>query len=213
MKHVFVFLFLAFFIILNASSQPKFELGLSTEGSWVMKKELTVPGGHIGERHNWGTAFGAYIFVPVWWRFSLSGGVGCRYSEIQKGDAIWTPHENRPGAYLSGYDYRKFQRYYMVVPFNLNLLVTRNVFITGGIEYCRVLNDYTSILKNPEYNWTIGIGSQKHKLRWSLQYLRGFNEQRIQNKASADGSDPGFLFYYQTNRLQLNLSYPLLKSR
>ncbi|HBL76022.1 MAG: hypothetical protein A2W90_11440 [Bacteroidetes bacterium GWF2_42_66] len=198
-------------ITFGCLAQPKFEFGLSTEGSWVMKKELTI-GHNYQSKNNWGTGLGFYVSAPIWWHFSISGGAKYRYAELQQGAPDIQSRETDQGTDLYFvYDWRRFHRQYLVFPLNLNLLFPRDYFITGGIEYCRILNDYTSILKNPEYNWTIGIGSQKHKLRWSLQYLRGFNEQRIQNKASVDGSDPAFLFYYQTNRLQLNLSYPLWK--
>jgi hypothetical protein len=193
-------------------AQPKIEVGLTTEGSWIMKRELTMNNSQYGKKQNWGTALGAYIAMPVWWHFSVSGGIICRYSEIQKGTPIWTKEEGEEWSQISGCNFQKFQRYYLVIPLSLRLLVTRNCFISGGLEYCRFLNNYQVIQNNPEYNWTIGIGSQKHKLRWKLQYLRGFDKQWIQKYRSEDGHNVGFYFGYKTSRLQLSLSYPLWKN-
>jgi len=200
MRQISVFFLLFLLINTISSAQPKIEVGLTTEGSWVMKKELTNRSLHTGRKSNWGTGLGAYVAVPIWWHFSVSGGITYRYSEIQKGTAIWTPYEDGYGEILTGYNFKKHQRRYLVIPFNLRFLVFRDWFISGGIEYCRLLNNYESIKTNKENNWTIGIGNQKYKLRWSLQYTRGVDEQRI--KIPGD-------FMYKTKRLQLSLSYPL----
>jgi hypothetical protein len=204
-------LFILFVLLTTfANAQSKFEFGLSTEASWVMKKELTMDSPmHVGETHNWGTAFGVYAAVPVWWRFSLSSGLNFRYAKIQRGFQVYYDEEET-GWQNIVYDFTTYNRYYLVVPLELRFRIFRKGFINGGIEYCRMLTDYSSIENNPEYNWMVGYGSHIGKLTWNLQYLRGFKEQIIRNYITySDGSYSNLGYEYQTNRMQLNLSYPL----
>jgi len=210
MKQLFTTLILTV-ITVATFSQNKLELGLYTEGAWVMKDELAIDYGHVGERHNWGTALGAYVSMPIWRRFSLYGALGGRYAQIQRGNAIWTLGEYGDGYLLTGYDYEKYKRWYLTAPVNIRFRWPGNCFLSGGVETCWILNDYDSIKNKPENNWSIGFGSQKHKLKWNLQYIWGFDNQEIKNYfTSSDGTRlQGLNYIYKTKRLQLTLSYPL----
>jgi hypothetical protein len=191
------------------NAQSKFEIGLSTEASWVMKEELTNEVGDVGERQNWGTAFGVYAAVPVWWRFSLSSGLNFRYAKIQRGIQVYYDEEGTRLVNGIVYDFKSHDRYYLVVPLELRLRVFRKGFISGGIEACSLLSDHEYIKNTPEYNWSMGMGSHIGKLAWSLQYLRGFNEQIVENYNSWGFRITSRSYEYQTCRMQLNLSYPL----
>ncbi len=193
---------------LSVFSQSKFEVGLTTEASWIMKNELTMSG-HVGEKDSWGAGLGVYAALPVWWRFSLSSGVGLRYAQMQKGTAIYTQVEDSERSVFSGYDFTQYDRYYTVVPLNLNFRLAKSLLLSGGIEYCKMLDK--GIESDSEFNWTTGIGSHIYKLKWNIKYLYGFNEHQVSEYyTETDGSQQTLKLYrYRTSRVQLNLSYPL----
>lgn len=204
MKYFFILLFCLY--SLSSIAQSKLEIGIMAEGTFVLKKELSMPyNGHIGEKYNWGSALGVYAKMPVWKPFSVSLGIMGRYAGLQKGDPVWTKHEKYDWDYLSGYDYLKYPRYYWVIPFNLEVTVLKNYFISGGMEYCQLTNDYTIISDENEYNWTVGIGNQKHRLKWKLQYVEGLDYQEIINTEI----DNKLWYRYKTKRISLTFSYPL----
>jgi hypothetical protein len=99
----------------------------------------------------------------------------------------------------------------MVVPIHLQLLVSKSFFILGGIESTWLLN-YEAVNEKPEYNWTAGFGRQKNKLKWSINYIKGFKDQGFGNKTvETDGHYKGSI--NRNRMLQLNLSYPIWQKR
>jgi len=201
-------------ITITAFSQNKLELGLYTEGSLVMEKELIIRSSHyLKSKTTWGTGLGIYASVPVWWRFSLYGALGYRYAQLLDGYAVTKLQEDGDGYTIDRYDYEKYKHRYLVAPINIRFNWPGNCLISGGIETCWMLNDYDKIKNIPEYNWCIGFGSQKHKLKWNLQYIWGLDKQEIQDYFDTTYSDGSLrtrlLYNYRTKRLQLTLTYPL----
>ena len=79
--------------------------------------------------------------------------------------------------------------------------------VRGGIE-ASWLTNYDPGKDKTEWNWTLGFGSQQHKLKWSVNYIRGFKDVGFANNL--------FTIYgmrsataYRNNMLQLSLSYPI----
>lgn len=190
-------------------AQSKLEIGLTAEGSWCMKKESTIPIRMYGERNNWGTGIGGYVSIPVWWRFYASSGLIYRYSEYQKGIPIWK-HVTNTSSILSGYTWIKSSRNYLVVPLNLRLLITKKMYITGGIEACHLFG-YNYLKQSIEYNWTLGVGSKAKKFNWELKLVSGLNPQTAEHHDSQGQGINDKWVMYKTNMLQLSLSYPLWK--
>ncbi|MDP2889837.1 MAG: hypothetical protein Q8P34_12865 [Bacteroidota bacterium] len=105
--------------------------------------------------------------------------------------------------------WKKYALNYMVVPVHLQLLTGKYFFIRGGIEASWLINHDVGS-KKTEYNWTMGFGSQKHKLKWSLNFIRGFKGVGFFNGLYE--IDNGKYFsgtVYHNQMLQLNLSYPI----
>lgn len=68
--------------------------------------------------------------------------------------------------------------------------------------------NYEAVNEKPEFNWTVGFGSQKNKLKWSVNYIKGFKEQGFSDKqAEPDGHYKGSI--NRNNMFQLQLSYPI----
>jgi len=201
-----LFLFLSTSIALFA--QSKIEIGLTAEGLWCMKKESTIPIRMYGERNNWGSGFGTYVSMPIWWRFSISSGLSFRYSEYQKGIPVWKRLDY--GSILSGHNWIKSSRNYLVVPLNLRLLLTKKMYITGGMEACHLFG-YNYLKQNIEYNWALGVGNNAKKLNWELKLISGLNPQTAEHHDSQGQGINDKWVMYKTNMLQLSLSYPLWK--
>lgn len=188
-------------------SQYKTEFGITTEGSWFM------PHQNIGRDHatkaGFGTGIGVYASQNIFWRFSADIGLAYRYKQMQQRYVIYDFDNNDgPGGYstsIEGWD--KLPMHYIVMPVHLQLLLSTSFFVRGGIESTWLMN-YKAVSEKPEYNWTLGFGSQKHKLKWSVNYIKGFKDQGFGDRIpTPDGHYKG-----SNNRntmLQLNLSYPI----
>ncbi|HAH24023.1 MAG TPA: hypothetical protein DCL77_09750 [Prolixibacteraceae bacterium] len=199
-------------------SQSKTEFGLTTEGSWFMPQH---PYSHEWQtKAGFGTGIGVYASRNLIWRFSADIGLAYRYKQMKQHYVVRPindgSYSGNSGGYgssgggdgfvtIEGWD--KLPMHYIVVPLHLQLLLTKSFFIRGGIESTWLMN-YQAVKEKPEYNWTLGFGSQKHKLKWSVNYIKGFKDQGFVNRTmKPDGHYIG-----STNRntmLQLNLSYPI----
>ncbi len=111
------------------------------------------------------------------------------------------------------YDYeltsgwKTYTLHYIVVPVHLQYLVRKNLFVRGGIE-ASWLTNYDTGKDKTEWNWTLGFGSHQHKLKWSINYIRGFKDVGFANNLfTLDGMRSATA--YRNNMLQLSLSYPL----
>ena len=141
---------------------------------------------------------------------TTGGYFGYGYSPYGYG---YSPYGNEYPTYEYNYEaednegWEKLPMHYVVVPVYLKMLLTQNLFIKGGIETSWLLN-YEIVNEKPEFNWVIGFGNQKHKLKWSVNYIRGFKEQGFRDKKPApDGRFKGSI--NRNNMLQVQLSYPI----
>ncbi|MBC8005225.1 MAG: hypothetical protein H7X84_07105, partial [Verrucomicrobia bacterium] len=199
-------------------SQSATEFGLTTEGSWFMPSE-TISSFRDYQKDGFGTGIGVYASRNIFWRFSAEIGLGYRYKQMKQHYDIYTGDGGGYGSGYYGYGYGypgdlnhtegwdKLPMHYIVVPVHLQLLLTKSFFISGGIESGWLLN-YDYVKEKPEVNWTAGFGSQKHKLKWSVNYIKGFKDQGFGNRTlEADGHYKRSI--NRSEMFQLSLSYPI----
>jgi len=189
-------------------SQSKTEFGLTTEGAWFMPK----PNSKYSEpnRNGWGTGLGIYASRSVFWRFSADAGLLFRYKQMEQhytkpvipGTSTGDQHEE---------GWKKYSLHYVVVPIHLQLLYSKYAFIRGGIEASWLTNYKPA---ETEYNWTLGFGSQRYKLKWSVNYIRGLKEVGFKNGLYEMENGKYFSgTFYRNYMLQLNLSYPIWQKK
>lgn len=196
-------------VVSFAYSQSKTEFGITAEGAWFMP--------HQNYGHEWttkagfGTGIGVYASRNIFGRFSADIGIAYRYKQMQQHYVIYNYSEtvssgNPYGTNnVEGWD--KLPMHYIVVPLHLRMLLSKSFFIRGGIESTWLMN-YKAVNEKPEFNWTLGFGSQKHKLIWSVNYIKGFKDQGFGDRTiKADGHYNGSI--NRNNMLQLSLSYPI----
>lgn len=202
---IVIFVFCSFL----SYSQSKTEFGLITEGSWFMP--------HRTDGHDWatkagfGTGIGVYASRNLFGRVSADIGLAYRYKQMQQHYAVYTGNGGvyDPYANIEGWD--KLPMHYIVVPVHLQMLLSKSFFIRGGIESTWLMN-YEAVNEKPEYNWTLGFGSQKHKLKWSVNYIKGFKDQGFGDRTlKPDGHYNGSI--NRNNMLQLSLSYPIWQKK
>lgn len=194
-------------LTITSYSQSKTEFGITTEGSWFMP--------HRNDGRDWATKAGFGIGVGVYasqnlfWRVSADIGLAYRYKQMQQHYKVYKESGGSVNPYesnnIEGWD--KLPLHYIVLPLHLQILISKSFFIRGGIESTWLIN-YVAVNEKPEYNWTLGFGSQKHKLKWSVNYIKGFKDQGFGDRTlEADGHFSGSI--NRNNMLQLNLSYPI----
>ena len=196
-------------------SQPKTELGVATEGSWFTPR----PNNKYSEpnRNGWGTGIGIYASRNIFWRFSADIGLSYRYKQMQQ---HYTMPYTEPAEGWYGYPYPqreegwiKYPLHYVVLPVHLQFLTGKYFFVRGGIEASWITNHEVGS-KKPEYNWTAGFGSQKHKLKWSLNLIRGFKAVGFMNGLyTIDNGKYFSATVYRNQMLQLTLSYPIWQKK
>ncbi len=210
MKKVFViFILLGCFSMLSFS-QEKTELGISTEGSWFMPQETEYQGWEV--KNGFGTGIGIYASRDLLGSFSADIGLAYRYKQMQQHYSVYTG-SNDPitGFPIAAEGWDKLSMHYVVVPVHIKMLLSKNFLIKCGIESTWLTN-YEVVNEKPEFNWTIGFGSQKYKLKWSVNYIRGFKEQGFgDKKIKPDGHYNGSI--NKNNMLQLQVSYPIRQLR
>lgn len=192
-------------------SQSKTEFGLTTEGSWFMPHR--TGGRDWATKAGFGTGIGVYASQSIFWRFSADIGLAYRYKQMQQHYVVYSGTSGGYDPYgssnIEGWD--KLPMHYIVVPVHLQMLLSKSFFIRGGIESTWLMN-YEAVNEKPEYNWTFGFGSQKHKLKWSVNYIKGFKDQGFGDRTmKADGHFFGSI--NRNNMLQLNLSYPIWQKK
>lgn len=189
-------------------AQSKTELGITTEGAWFMPYQ----GQDYFDRdralkNGFATGIGVYASRDIWWRLSADIGLAYRYKQMQQHYVIYAEGGGQYGGEVDVAGWDKLPMHYLVIPLHCQVLLTKNFFIRGGIETTWLLN-YDAANQKPEYNWTIGFGSQKHKLKWSVNYIKGFNNQSFgYGGITEDRYNRGSSFY--SEMLQLSLSYPI----
>lgn len=206
-------------------SQEKTQFGITTEGAWFMPQRKDIPNSNnhdFAMKNGFGTSIGVYASRNIFWRFSANIGLAYRYKQMQQYYTVYTgiaggygnPVETESSsAYGNPYGYEniegwdKLQMHYIVVPVHLQMLLSKSFFIKGGIESTWLTN-YEVVNEKPEFNWTVGFGSQKYKLKWSANYIRGFKKQGFGDKTlEPDGHYNGSI--NRNNMLQVKLSYPI----
>lgn len=205
-------------LTLSAISQSKLEFGIATEGSWFMPAE-TFDYYLPTNKNGFATGIGLYASHKIYHGLSVDIGLSYRYAEMQQRYNTYSgtggyglyPSTVIDQEFVSTTGWDKLKMNYLVVPVHLKLLLTKSYFVRGGVEAAWLVN-YDIVNEKPEYNWSVGIGSQKHKLNWSVNYIRGFKDQGFGNKTlEADGHLKGAI--YRNNMIQLSLSYPLWHSK
>ena len=211
MKQLLLVLGFLCFHLGSAMAQSKTEFGITTEGAWFMP--------HQNYGHDWatkagfGTGVGVYASRNVFWRFSADIGIAYRYKQMQQHYVVYSGNDGNYSPYGYGYGsanvegWDKLPMHYIIIPVHLQMLLSKSFFVRGGIEATWLMN-YEAVNEKPEYNWTLGFGSQKHKLKWSVNYIKGFKDQGFGDRTmEADGHFNGSI--NRNNMLQLNLSYPI----
>jgi len=187
-------------------SQEKTEFGISTEGSWFMPHREPEYRG-LETKNGFGTGIGVYASRYIFWRVSADIGIAYRYKQMQQHYSVYTGTNDPNGYAINAEGWNKLPMHYVVVPIHLKVLLSKNFFVKGGIESTWLLN-YEAVNEKPEFNWIVGFGSQKHKLKWSVNYIRGFKEQGFLHKnMEPEGYYKGSI--NRNNMLQLKLSYPI----
>lgn len=204
---------ISFFVFCSflSYSQSKTEFGVTTEGSWFMP--------HRTDNRDWatkagfGTGIGVYASHNLFWRVSADVGIAFRYKQMQQHYVVYSGTSGGYDPYgssnIEGWD--KLPMHYIVVPVHLQMLLSKNLFVRGGIESTWLTN-YEAVNEKPEFNWTIGFGSQRHKLKWSVNYIKGFKDQGFGDRTlKADGHFNGSI--NRNNMLQLSFSYPIWQKK
>ena len=187
-------------------SQSKTEIGLTTEGSWFMPQKT-----EYGQKNKagFGTGLGVYASRTVWWRVSADAGLMFRYKQMEQHYAF-PKSGSGTGVYTGSYDegWAKYGLNYLVIPVHLQLRYGKYGFIRGGIEAGRLTN-YNTGAEKTEYNWIVGIGNQRHKLKWSVNYIRGSKEVGFMNGLHDEENGNRSGTFYRNRMFQLSLSYPI----
>jgi hypothetical protein len=209
MKKLLVIIILLSSTSMFSFSQSKTEFGITTEGSWFMPQQSY--GRDWATKAGFGAGIGVYASRNIFWRFSADIGLVYRYKQMQQHYVVYPDNTDGFDPYgygsprIEGWD--KLPMHYIVVPVHLQMLLSKSFFVRVGIESTWLMN-YEAVNEKPEYNWTIGFGSQKHKLIWSVNYIKGFKDQGFGDRTmKADGHFFGSV--NRNNMLQLSLSYPI----
>lgn len=209
MKKLLLILLFLSYTSMFSYSQSKTEFGLTTEGSWFMPQQSY--GRDWSTKAGFGAGIGVYASRTIFYRFSADIGLAYRYKQMKRHYVVYLDNTDGFDPYgygfprIEGWD--KLPMHYIVVPVHFQMLLSKSFFIRGGIESTWLMN-YEHANEKPEYNWTLGFGSQKHKLKWSVNYIKGFKDQGFGDRTpEADGHYKGSI--NRNNMLQLNLSYPI----
>lgn len=202
------------FLCSSAIAQSKIEFGVNTEGSLLIFGD--IPHYSQPKKNTLGTGIGVYASRNITGKLSADLGVMYRFKQMKE---FYDIGSTGYGYGYGGYDgsspyspetvqgWKTFPLHYVVVPVHLQYLVYKNIFVRGGIEASWLTNYDTGIDKT-EWNWTLGVGSQYNKLKWSVNYIRGFKDVGFANNLfMIDGMRSATI--YRNNMMQLSLSYPL----
>ena len=216
----FLFLMVVFcFWYSSAIAQSKIEFGVNTEGSLLIFSD--IPHYSQPKKNTLGAGIGVYASRNIAGKLSADLGVMYRYKLLKEYYDI-SPNTGGYGGY-GGYSgsspyspetvqgWKTFPLHYVVVPLHLQYLAYKDLFVRGGIE-ASWLTNYDTGKDKTEWNWTLGFGSQQHKLKWSLNYIRGFKDVGFANNLfTIDGMRSATA--YRNNMLQLSLSYPIWQKK
>lgn len=213
MKKLFTLILVCFAV--SGISQSKLEIGITTEGSFFMPS--TTINYAESNKNGFGAGIGVYASHNIFKWLSADIGLTYRYLEMQQHYTIYSGAggysdykdpgsiSEQPFVSKSGWD--KFPMNYFVIPVCMKFNLMNHLYVSGGIEAAWLTN-YNVVNEKPEFNEILGIGSHKHKLNWSVNYIRGIKDQGFGNNSmEADGHYKGAI--YRNNMIQLKLSYPI----
>ena len=192
--------------------QLKPQIGVYTEGSWFLPKNIT-PNIKTKDR-SFSAGGGLYVSNSIAGRFSASIGAGYRYKTNKATFLVLPDGGESGGVYGSPDDYgyetheREFPQHYFVVPVKVRYTNTRHLFLESGVEATWLLN-YKYVSEKPEYNWLVGIGCSKYRLQGSVSYVIGLKDQGMGKIQDTDATGQS----YRNQMLIVNLSYPILWKR
>lgn len=207
-KYLLLILFIGFAVV--CFSQPKLETGIQLNGGWMFPAKASPNSNY---KNGFSSGIDCYVAFHVWNPVSVITGFGYQYKEMQDQNVSVSSNGNYGSYSPYGYGYgnggfvyrwEKFPHHYFRIPLKMRVTTRKGFFVQSGIEAGWLLN-YDSENEKPEYNWAIGLGSSKHKLDWSLDYIQGFKEQgfgKITNGVTS-------ATIYKNRMLQLSFSYPL----
>jgi len=212
MKQFLLLVVVSCFLCSSAIAQSKIELGVNTEGSLLIFGN--IPHYSFPKKNTFGAGIGIYASRNIVGKLSADLGVMYRFKQMKEFYDIGST-----GYGYGGYDgsspyspetvqgWKTFPLHYVVVPVHLQYLVNKDLFVRSGIE-ASWLTNYDTGKDKTEWNWTLGFGSQYHKLKWSFNYIRGFKDVGFANNLfTIDGMRSATI--YRNNMIQLSLSYPL----
>jgi hypothetical protein len=226
MKQFLLLMVVFCFLYSSAIAQSKIEFGVNTEGSLLIFGD--IPHYSQPKKNTLGAGIGVYASRNIAGKLSADLGVMYRIKQLKEYYDIGYADYGYGGYSPYGYGYSYGSQYedsdlgmikgwksyslnYIVVPFHLNYLVYKNIFVRGGIE-ASWLTNYDPGKDKTEWNWTLGFGSQYHKLKWSVNYIHGFKDVGFANDLfTIDGMRSATV--YRNNMLQLSLSYPLWQKK
>jgi len=212
MNKVQLTILFVFFVSTFSYSQSKIQFGVTTEGSLSIFGD--IPHYSQPKKNTFGAGIGVYASSDIAGNLSADLGVMYRYKLLKEYYDI-SPNTGGYGGYDGNSPYspetvqgwKTFPLHYVVVPFHLQYLVYKDIFVRGGIE-ASWLTNYVTGKDHTEWNWILGIGCQKHPLKWSVNYVRGFKDVGFANELfTAYGMRSATI--YRNNMLQLSLSYPI----
>jgi len=233
MKQFSLLMVVLYFLSSSAIAQSKIEFGLTAENSWFMPGSSSKYSPSNKDRL--GAGLGVYAAKGISGKLSADIGLTYRFKQMEEyydvsflsngstgGYGGYSPYGYGYSPYGYGYSYgtqygysdlgmtkgwKSYSLNYLVVPFHLNYLVYKNIFVRGGIE-ASWLTNYDTGKDKTEWNWTLGFGRQYHELKWSVNYIRGFKDVGFANNLFVlDGMRSATS--YRNNMLQLSLSYPI----
>ena len=198
------------FLCSSAIAQSRIEFGVNAEGSLLIFGD--IPHYSQPKKNTLGTGIGVYASRNIAGKLSADLGVMYRFKQMKEfydiGSTAYGDYDgSSPYSPETVQGWKTFPLHYVVVPLHLQYLAYKDLFVRGGIE-ASWLTNYDTGKDKTEWNWTLGFGSQHHKLKWSVNYIRGFKDVGFANNLfTVDGMRSATA--YRNNMLQLSLSYPL----
>jgi len=223
MKQLSVLMVILCLIISSAIAQPKIQFGVNTEGSLLIFGD--IPHYFQPKKNTFGAGIGVYASRNIAGKLSADLGVMYRFKQMKEFYDIGSAgygyggyggygeydNPNSPYSPETVQGWKTFPLHYVVVPVHLQYLAYKDLFVRGGIE-ASWLTNYDTGNDHTEWNWTLGIGCQKYKLKWSVNYIRGFKDVGFANNLfTVYGMRSATI--YRNNMLQLSLSYPLWQKK
>lgn len=216
MKKVFVIILSVCFSTI-VYSQSKFEYGITVDGSWFRPEKPSKYS--FSNKSGFGTGLGIYASRNIFWRFYGEIGIIYRYKEMEQyysngysnsGGYNGVTTEGVPESSIIGIEgWKKYPHNYLVIPLKLQILTGKRFFLDGGIEISWLTN-YNMVTEKPEFNWIMGFGSKIYRMKWSVNFIRGFKPQGFANGLyELENGKYLSATVYRNSMFQFNVSYQI----